>query len=413
MHPTGRPKISVIIPTYNRDEILDQTLSQLTRQTLNVDEFEVIVSDDGSSDGTRDVADSFSGRLQMKYQFQDDLGFRAGTARNAGARLATAPVLCFIDTGALPGPDFLRGHLAEHRDGERHTAVVGYSYGYNPDFYRLKAAGDLLGTLNPEDVVARFSNDPAFFDIRHEHFVRCEFDLNSRAIPWNMFFTVNCSMRADDFWGAGGFDDSFTGWGGEDIELAFRLYRRGLTFRIARDCWVVEWPHERPHISVLLEQFKANLDRYVRRTPEPVMEIGYALIGMNIPFFSWNDEFRDLTAWSAKARDMTVTDEIAEAFRSAPAGTRTAILGCGAVLPVSLPPAIVMDFDRSLMDQALASGRHTGFNSVGLRTPLTDQSVDLVIVTSRLSGLWERWHEDVTREAQRIGKRTIVTFDAA
>jgi glycosyltransferase involved in cell wall biosynthesis len=411
MPVTGRhPKISVIIPTYNRKKLLRETLLQLARQTLPADEFEVIVADDGSSDGTREVVDSFSGQLQMGYHFQEDLGFRVATARNEGARLATAPVLCFIDTGALPGPDFLRGHLTEH-DDTVHVAVIGFMYGYNPISDPLKAAGDLLETLSPAELIARFGEDPAFADIRYKHLLSCGFDLSSRAIPWNQFFSGNCSVRTSDFWDAGGFDESFNGWGGEDVELGLRLYRRGLTFRITRDGWLIDYPHERPDISVMKKQYRDNLDRYVRRTPEPAMEICFGMLSRNIPLFRWDDLFRELNEWSGKVRELTVAGEVAEAAGSVPADERIAILGCGAELPASLPPAIAMDFDRSLLDQALTSGRHVGYNSVGLRTPLADQSVDTVIITSRLSGPWERWHEEVTQEAQRIGRRVVRTFD--
>lgn len=410
--PGGQPKISVVIPTYNRDAILRETLSQLTRQTLSADEFEVIVSDDGSSDGTRAVVESFSGRLRIVYRFQEDLGNRASVARNAGARMATAPVLCFIDAGSIPCPDFLRSHLAEHSDDSVRAAVVGYAYGYNPDIrpYPLKAAGDLLRTKNPEDIVAQFGDDPAFFDMRHEQFARCGFDLTSRALPWNFFFTLNCSVRTDDFLGAGGFDESFIGWGGEDLELALRLFRRGLTFRISRDGWVIEWPHERAPAATIMDECRANLDRYIRRTPEPALEMGFALIGVGLPYFSWSDEFQNLNQWSRKVRDLEVADEIAEAARSVPAAGRIAVVGCGGVLPASLRPVIAMDFDRDLLDQVLKSGRHTGYHSIGLRTPLDDHSVDTVIITSRMSGLWERWHDDLTREANRIGAKVVRTF---
>jgi glycosyltransferase involved in cell wall biosynthesis len=409
---TGRnPKVSVIIPTYNRDELLRETLLQLTRQTLPADEFEVIVADDGSCDGTREVVDSFSGRLQLGYYFQEDLGYRLGAVRNGGARLATAPVLCFLDTGAIAGPGFVRGHLAEHDDDTVHAAVVGYCYGFHLWSEPLKAAQDLLGTVAPAEIVARFGDDPAFIDMRHKHFVRCGFDLSSRAIPWDLFFGINCSVRTDDFWGAGGYDESFTGWGGEDVELAFRLYRRGLTFRISRDAWVIESPHERLAASVLKQQNKENLERYVRRTPEPVFEMGFGVIDLGLPMYMWDPLFGELNEWSGKVRDLAVAGEIAAAAESVPAGSRIAVLGCGAVLPGSLPPAVVMDFDRGLLDRALAAGGgHAGYNSIGLRTPLADRSVDAVIITSRLAGLWERWHEVLTREAERIGGQLIRTF---
>ena len=408
-----QPKISVIISTYNRDELLRRTLHELTRQTLPADEFEVIVSDDGSSDKTRETADSFSGQLQLKYHFQEDLGYRLATARNQGARLATAPVLCFLDTGALAGPGFLRSHLAEHSDDKVHAGVMGYVYGYHPFNEPLKAATDLIRTLSPAEVVARFGDDPGFIDMRYNHFVRCGFDLSNRAIPWNLFFGGNCSVRADDFWDVGGFDESFIGWGGEDMELAFRLYRRGLTFRISQDAWMVEWPHERSESSALKEQHKNNYDRYVRRTPEPVFEVALGILDLAVPMYMWEPLFGELLEWSGKVGGLAVAGEIAAAVGSVPAGGRVAVLGCGGVLPASLPAAVVMDFDRGLLDQALAAGGgHAGYNSIGLRTPLADQSVDAVIITSRLAGLWDRWHEVLTREAERIGEQVIRTFEA-
>jgi N-terminal domain of galactosyltransferase len=272
---------------------------------------------------------------------------------------------------------------------------------------------DLLGTLSPEEVVARLGDDPAFFDLRHKGFALCGFDLSRRPIPWDLLWGGNFSVRTDDFWGVGGFDDCFTAWGGEDLDLALRLYRRGLTFRIARDGWLIEWPHERTDASVKEQLFKENLESCIRRKPDPAMEIGPGMMTAGIPMFRWGYLFRELEEWSEKARDLTVAGEIAEAAASVPAGRRIAVLGCGGVLPASLAPAVVMDFDRSLLDQALADGRHAGYNSIGLRTPLDDQSVDAVIVTSRLSGLWECWHEAVAQEAQRIGKQVIRTFAAA
>jgi hypothetical protein len=57
--------------------MLCDALERLTLQRLSASEFEVIVADDGSSDATKAVAKSFSGRLRMKYHLQEDLGFRA------------------------------------------------------------------------------------------------------------------------------------------------------------------------------------------------------------------------------------------------------------------------------------------------------------------------------------------------
>jgi cellulose synthase/poly-beta-1,6-N-acetylglucosamine synthase-like glycosyltransferase len=99
---TRRPSVSVIIPTYNRTELLRRTLDALTEQSISRDEFEVIVSDDGSTDNTSAVVQSFADRLDVRYCHQQDRGYRVAEARNAGARLASAPILVFLDSGQAP-----------------------------------------------------------------------------------------------------------------------------------------------------------------------------------------------------------------------------------------------------------------------------------------------------------------------
>ena len=83
------PKLSVVIPTYNRSALLAKLLRQLAEQRLPATEFEVIVADDGSSDDTKDVVTSFADRLRIRYHFQEDLGFRAAIARNGSKPVST------------------------------------------------------------------------------------------------------------------------------------------------------------------------------------------------------------------------------------------------------------------------------------------------------------------------------------
>jgi glycosyltransferase involved in cell wall biosynthesis len=75
---------SVIIPTYNRSHRLRELLASLAAQD-GACRFDVIVCDDGSADDTRAVVESFRERLALSYCFQEDRGFRAGDAAQAGA----------------------------------------------------------------------------------------------------------------------------------------------------------------------------------------------------------------------------------------------------------------------------------------------------------------------------------------
>lgn len=399
-----RPRVSVTIPTYNRSELLRRSLEQLTRQSLPTNEFEVIVADDGSSDDTKAVAESFAERLNIKYYYQEDIGFRAGEARNAGARLSSAPLLVFIDTGQMAGPDFLASHLAAHADGGR-RAVVGYAHGYNP-VDPMPGIREALEQLPPEQVLEQFKDNPAFVDVRHWELAKSNFDLSSRTMPWFMFWTLNCSVRAEDFAALGGFDESFSGWGAEDLEFGYRLHANGVRLELSRDAWVIDAPHERDWPKNL-QQFGVNLIRFVDKYRLPMIEIGWALStrGEILP---WESDYLGLLEWTKETKGLDVRDEIAAAVRDAAPDARIAVLGSGGAIPDTLPPAVLLDFDEQLLADALADGKHTGHHTMGLRTPLADDAVDLVVITSRMAGLWERWGDILLSEAQRIGRAVRV-----
>jgi len=388
------PRASVIIPTYNRAALVGRLLGQLTRQSIPVDEFEVVVADDGSSDDTKAVVAAYADRLRVDYHYQEDLGFRAGIARNAGARLATAPVLIFLDAGVNAGPDLVRAHLAEHADQEVRRAVAGSAYGFNPDLAPPAGLADALAAEPPEQVLARYRDDPVFLDLRHPTLAAVDFDMDRLAAPFTLFFTVNFSIRADDFRAVGGFDESMVRWGAEDLEIAYRFARHGLSFRYSRDAWVIESPHDRD-VPTRMRDFTENMALFWRKFPEPAVEMGYALVASD-RFLDWERDYRDLLAWTEQARDVEAPDIVAAA------GERVAVLGAGsAALPSA---AVLFEFDKSLVDSAPPVDGQARYHAIGLRTPLPDQSVDRVVITARLAGLWPRWGDELTAEARRIGR---------
>jgi glycosyltransferase involved in cell wall biosynthesis len=395
-----RPSASVIIPTYNRSQELVRTLECLARQDIHRSEFEVIVTDDGSSDDTASAAISFAGKLRLKYCYHEDQGFTAAAARNAGARLATADILIFIDGGVLLGPGFVRSHLAEHRPAA-HRAVLGYIYGFSP--YRSMAGlASMLERCSPEDVVARHRDNPDFIDWRDVELAKHGYDLSNFSVPWMFFFTGNCSVAASDFRAAGEFDEEFVGWGCEDLDLGLRMFKRNIALVVSKNPWVIEVPHDRD-ISANLASYKANMGRLLAKHPEPAVEIGW-LESLRGGMERWEQDYASLAAHCGGSHDTDVAAEIDRRHAEAGRPARVAVIGAGGRLPDSMPPSVVLDFDRELLARATSDGRHLGYHAIGVRTPLTDQSVDAVIITSRLAEFWPRWGEDLVAEARRIGQ---------
>lgn len=95
------PKVSIIIPTYNRLKFLQEAIDSVLAQ--HYQGYELIVVDDGSTDNTRQIAQKYSGKIS--YIYQENRGVSA--ARNRGIDKSTGEYLCFLDSDDLWKPDKL------------------------------------------------------------------------------------------------------------------------------------------------------------------------------------------------------------------------------------------------------------------------------------------------------------------
>jgi glycosyltransferase involved in cell wall biosynthesis len=407
-------RLSLVIPTYNRADYLRSSLSRLCAQTLPADEFEVIVADDGSTDGTAQVVEDFRDRLQLKYHFHEHTGYRAAGTRNAGARLAAAPVIAFIDSGVLPGTGFADAHLRAHAaSGPAGRVVLSWMHAYSP--WPTPAAAllaDLLKRLPLEEVAQHCMDDPALREPRYADLHAVDLDLSRRSFPEELLWTANCSVRAADFWAVGGFDEEYRGWGMEDIDLGFRLARRGVEFHFAPDAWIVESSHKESLAH--LDQMAANMRRFLEKYAYcvPTLELFWLAAEKSPVWFGVTErENRAVLGWTERCRGEQVRDELEPAFGDLPQGARVAVFGCGADIPPSDSALILADFDAHVVGELTERGHGGVRNNIGIRLPLEEGAVDVVLITSRMRGLWERFSEPILAEASRIGAETRVLFD--
>lgn len=236
--------ITVIIPTYNRKELLEATLLSLTFQTLDFSLFEVIVIDDGSTDGTESVIAQFTSSINLKYFFQEDNGFRVAQARNIGIKNATHEICLFIDSGVVVEPKLLEYHLKAHRSTDNALAIVGYAYGFQEyTATDLNQNVSLNSRQSLNDAFLNLGEDQK--DCRDNGLLDLGLKLEDLSIPWLLFWTCHASCTTNALKDIDGFDENFQSWGGEDVELAIRLYKNGVSFRSLKEAKAIHLPHER------------------------------------------------------------------------------------------------------------------------------------------------------------------------
>ncbi|MBM7083813.1 glycosyltransferase [Micromonospora humidisoli] len=240
------PRCTVVIPTYNRSDLLRHSLESLTRQRMPADEFEVVVVDDGSCDDTADVAASFQSRLNLRYHYQSDEGFRAAAARNIGIADARAPICVFADDGVMLHADNLIQHVASHEATPGPTAVLPYLYGFSGDDTNIEVVTERLDLDDIDASIERMQAKRECRDIRELFYDRYGEDLTRVPAPWQIFWTANVSADTRQLRAVGSFDEKFRTWGGEDIDLGYRLHRAGARFVLNRQAKAVHVPHAKP-----------------------------------------------------------------------------------------------------------------------------------------------------------------------
>lgn len=198
------PRLSIVLPTYNRRKRLERVLAGLDRQTLPAETFEVVLIDDGSKDDTAEWLSKNDERAYfVKWISQNNAG--PAKARNKGIENARGELILFIDDDVEPTPELLAEHLAWH-DAERDIVVLG-------PLASLEHYDQPWVAWEQEKLEAQYAS-----------MLRGDWEPTFR-----QFWTGNASVARAHVEAAGGFDPSFLR--AEDVELGRRLHERGLRFR--------------------------------------------------------------------------------------------------------------------------------------------------------------------------------------
>lgn len=194
------PVISVVIPTFNRREALEVVLPLLAKQTLPADQYELLLCDSGSTDGTIELVAELA-IPNLRHILPAENRGRSG-ARNAGIRAATGELVLFTDADIIPSANLLAEHLRLHR-ASPHSSVVGLEI--------------------QVDTVAEYEavRDNPYDKGRHMH------GKTDKKMSWLFFLTGNASAPRQALLDVGLFDENFTVYGHEDLELGYRLQQAG------------------------------------------------------------------------------------------------------------------------------------------------------------------------------------------
>jgi glycosyltransferase involved in cell wall biosynthesis len=199
--------LTVVIPTYNRCEVLRRALDGYLFQSSPHLISELLVVDDGSTDDTQSLVAEFQrvAPFQIRYLRQPNRGPAA--ARNVGLSAARTQIVLYTDDDIVPHPDLVLHHVEWHRQNtEPNVAILGFVT-WSPE-------------VHATPFMRWYGEAGALFDYRQLQ--------RKREIDYRFFYTCNLSLKRDFLQTFGTFNENFKMAAYEDIELGFRLNKAGM-----------------------------------------------------------------------------------------------------------------------------------------------------------------------------------------
>ena len=188
-------ELSVVIPTYNRKEVLKKTLETLFSQTYPKGSYEIIVVDDGSTDSTEEMLKSLKSPCTLKYLRQAPSKKGPAAANNLGIKNASGDFILFINDDIIASPELVEEHMKFHKK-----------------YKNIIVQGKVINVPSLEDLT-----------LRHKGYA-CGYS----DISFGYFTTWNASAPKKILIEAGLFDEDFVKLSWEDVEFGFRLRKRGI-----------------------------------------------------------------------------------------------------------------------------------------------------------------------------------------
>ncbi len=213
-------RATVIVSTWNRCEVLERLLAALGKQTLANTEYQVVVCDSESTDGTKNAVEAAAEKYGNVH-YANVAENNPCAKRNEGIRRARADIVILLDDDVVPEPGFVETHVRAHEAG---SGVV------------------FCGQIRyPVEWVKR-SNYFRFRDRRHLGPTRQELD--PKDIPFRNLVTMNLSFkRSEVLPRVGYFSDEFAHcYGGDDYEFGYRIARSNLRIQYLPDA--IGYHHE-------------------------------------------------------------------------------------------------------------------------------------------------------------------------
>lgn len=274
-----RKRASIVIPTFNKRYRLELMLESLKYQTAKLCDYEVIIVDDGSQDGTCELVRGYKQQYRIEYIYQDNAG--RSHARNTGIRAAESEMIIFCDDDVILDREFVSAHIESH-SADSNSIVHGiiYSLPYLK-FFKNPMTGELyedMGNYNSNlECLTSYLITKEDLDNKErierqkkrslmEKIIQSVFREKAGQFHWLAFTGGNVSCKKSLLYEVGMFDETLDGrWGCEDIELGYRLFMHGGSFKYCEKACNYHMNHVR---TTFREDLSESIEKFYQKHGE-------------------------------------------------------------------------------------------------------------------------------------------------
>ena len=246
---------AVVVSTYNRPKALNLVLQGLFTQKIQARQ--IVVGDDGSTEETRDVVESWKSRgLPVEHCWHEDRGYRKSIIMNQAMRMVNQPLSIFTDGDCVPLEGFVRDHV---RYAEAGHILAGP---------RMLASAALTQRLESGEEACLGRNIFWWLGQRVRGNINRLLPLvhlpdgawrKSSPTKWEWVRGCNFSVETKQIWRVGGFEENLFGWGPDDSDIAVRMINAGVRVKSLRFAAPVLHLWHKEESRVTLEQNLAYL----------------------------------------------------------------------------------------------------------------------------------------------------------
>jgi GT2 family glycosyltransferase len=351
--------VSVIIPFYRRHANLARVLKSLSLQTMGG--LEVIVAAFEPDCALKMLCSAFDFAVIVPVSGSY---WNVAAARNAGMRAASGELLIFLDTDIVVREEFISYHVACHTGPGSPCLSVGRVLGFFPYGKQMSGEAERLLAGDTAELLAHAESTlPS--DARWGNERGC-------ALPWAFCWSGNIGVaseaaRRHSLY----FDENFQGWGGEDLEWAYRAHRAGQSIKFLPEAWGVHLPHER-NVQDQISSEQANFRRFLARYPTFEVELVVWLNDLEA-----NSRYSEIVSCVTRARGMSPVD-------------------------TACPVQVVAGGDQICFGAEDTPSGKTAMNLLGVTTPFPSGSFQSATIAPWMRRLPSDLFESIEKEADRL-----------